>query len=359
MNLLTIQTPKGTRIIGPGHPVFIVTELSCNHHQRYEEAVALIDAATQAGADAVKLQTYTADTITIDSDKEWFQIKVNDAWKGQTLYSLYQQAYTPWEWQPKLQAYGESKGLVVFSSPFDETAVDFLETMNAPLYKVASFEIVDIPLLKKIAATKKPVILSRGLAAEEEIAEAVNTLRQGGCVSIAVLHCISAYPAALEDMNLRTIPDIMKRFDVVSGLSDHNLNPAVDIAAVAVGASIIEKHIILKRSDGGFDAAYSLEPNELKELVDTIRHTEKALGKVTYELGVKEKENRQFRPSLFAVQDIELGESFTPDNVRSIRPSHGLPPKWLERVIGKKASRNIERGTPLSLDLIEAHEKDV
>ncbi len=285
MQEIIIKTPRGEIIIGPGHPVFIIAELSGNHHHNFDKTMKLIDVAAEAGVDAVKLQTYTPDTITINCDKEPFQIKVNDAWKGQTLHSLYEKCYTPWEWQPKLKEYGESKGLVVFSTPFDNTAVDFLEEMNVDLYKVASFEVVDIPLLKRIGKTKKPVIMSRGMASIEELDLAIRTLKQSGAPEVAVLHCISSYPAKAEEMNLSTIPELRDRFKVIAGLSDHSLGITASVASVALGGKIIEKHIIMSREEGGPDAGFSLEPEEFKQLVRTIRETEKAIGKPSYGYG--------------------------------------------------------------------------
>lgn len=353
MDNITIKIPKGERKIGPGQPVFIIAELSGNHHQNYDEAIKLIDAAAEAGVDAIKLQTYTADTITINCDKEPFQVKVNDAWKGQTLHSLYQKAYTPWDWQPKLKEYGESKGLIVFSTPFDNTAVDFLEKINVALYKVASFEVVDIPLLKKIGQTKKPVIMSRGMASIEELESAIKTLKDNGAPKVAVLHCVSSYPAKPEEMNLATIPDLAKKFNVIAGLSDHTLGIAASVASVALGACIIEKHLTLARADGGPDAGFSLEPDELKKLVESVRVAEKAIGKPSYGVGAGESENVIFRKSLFVVEDIKKGEKFTSRNVRSIRPGHGLAPKYYDEVINKRAAMNIERGMPLLWDFIE------
>lgn len=353
MQNITIQTAKGERKIGPGQPVFIIAEMSGNHNQDINRAYKIIDAAAEAGVDAVKLQTYTADTMTIDCDNDYFQVKVNDAWKGQTLYSLYKKAYTPWEWQSKLKKYGESKGLVVFSTPFDNTAVDFLEKMEVVLYKVASFEAVDIPLLKKIGQTKKPVLMSRGMASQEEIELAIKTLKENGAPQVAVLHCVSSYPAVPEQMNLATIPDIAKKYDVISGLSDHTIGATASIAGVALGASIIEKHFTLRRSDGGPDAGFSLEPEELKQLVNSIRETEKAIGNPAYSIGKKESENQVFRRSLIAVKDIKKGEKFTSENVRSIRPGHGLAPKFYDEIIGKNAAVDIERGVPLSWKLVK------
>jgi len=350
---IIIKTPRGKRKIGPGQSAFIVAEMSGNHNHSFNKAKKIIDAAVRAGVDAVKLQTYTPDTMTIDCDKEYFQVKVNKAWKGQTLYDLYKKAYTPWEWQPKLKKYGESKGLVVFSTPFDKTSVEFLEKMGVGLYKVASFEVVDIPLLKAIGKTKKPVIMSRGMASVEEIKLAVNTLKKNGCPQVAILHCVSSYPASIEQMNLRTIPDIKEKFGVISGLSDHTLSQEVVIAAVALGANIIEKHFTIARADGGPDANFSLEPDELKNLVKSIRLAESALGKPFYKISNKESSNTIFRKSLFAVQDIKKGERLTENNVRSIRPGYGLASKYYDNVIGLEAKKDIERGTPLSFSLIK------
>jgi len=352
MNFI-VKTLKGQRPIGPNHPVFIIAEMSANHGRDIRKAYKIIDEAAKAGVDAIKLQTYTPDTITIDSDKEYFQVKVNDAWKGQTLYSLYGKAYTPWEWQPKLKKYAESKGLICFSTPFDNTAVDFLEKMNMPLYKVASFEVVDIPLLKRIGQTKKPVIISRGMSSLPELKLAINALRTNGCPSIAILHCISSYPAEYKEMNLKTIPDLAKKFRTVVGISDHSPGITVPISSIALGASIIEKHITLSRKDGGPDAAFSLEPHEFKNLVDSIRNTENAMGKPSYGAGTKELENIVFRKSLFVVEEIKKGQKFTAQNIRSIRPGHGLEPKYYDRVIGKLAKIDLEKGTPLKMKQIK------
>lgn len=340
------------RKVGPGHPVFVIAEMSGNHGQSYTKAKALIDAAAAAGADAIKMQTFKPEEHTINCDNKYFQVKVNDAWKGDTLYSLYKKVYTPWEWQAKLKKYAESKGLVWFSSPGHPSAVNFLQKLHAPLYKVASFDIIDPELLVRLGKTKKPVIISRGLASIADIRFAVRTLKKAGCPAVAVLHCVSSYPAKAEQMNLRTIPDVAKRFGVISGLSDHTLGIAAAIASVALGASIIEKHFTLKRSDGGPDAAFSLEPHEFAELVRSVREAEQALGKVTYEIGKKEAENSVFRRSLFAVAAIRKGEKFTKENVRSIRPGYGLPPKELAKVLKKSATKDILRGTPLTRALI-------
>jgi len=350
---IKIKAPGGVRKIGKGQPCFVIAEMSGNHNQNIRRAYKIIDAAAEAGADAVKLQTYTADTITLDCDKKYFQVKVNDAWKGQTLHSLYKKAFTPWDWQPKLKKYAEKKGLVLFSTPFDNTAVDFLEKMKVALYKVASFEVVDIPLLERIGKTKKPVIMSRGMSSAEELALAIKTLKKNGCPQVAVLHCVSSYPAKPEEMNLATISGIKKKFDIIAGLSDHTLGNEISIAAVALGASIIEKHLTLSRKDGGPDAGFSLEPKELKELVRSIRDVEKAIGIPSFQTGKKESENVVFRKSLFVVKNIKRGEKFSKENVRSIRPGHGLKPLHYRKVIGKRAAVDIERGEPLNQKMIK------
>ena len=334
--------------IQPGSPCYIIAEMSANHGQSFEAALELVRASKQAGADAIKLQTYTPDTITIDSRRPEFLICKGTLWEGRNLYELYGEAYTPWEWQPKLKAEAEKLGMDCFSTPFDDTAVDFLERMNVPAHKIASFELVDTELLKKVAATGKPVIMSTGMATLAEIDEAVRTLREARCTQLALLKCTSAYPSLPEDMNLRTIRHLAEAFHVPVGLSDHTLGIAVPVVAVALGACIIEKHLTLRRSDGGPDAAFSLEPAEFRAMVDAVRIAEKALGKVNYEMSEKEQSSRVFRRSLFVVKDMKAGEEFTRENVRSIRPGHGLPVKELDRVLGRKAIMNLERGTPLA-----------
>lgn len=336
--------------MGAGRPVFVIAELSGNHNRDIKRAFSLIDAAADAGADAVKLQTYTADTITIDSDRPEFVVQ----WQGKrrTLHDLYEEAYTPWEWHAELFAHAKKRGLVCFSTPFDPTAVDFLEKLRNPIYKVASFEVVDIPLLEKIGKTKKPVIMSRGLASIEEIALAVKTLRKAGTKDIVILQCVSAYPADPKDMHLATIPDIRKRFKVEAGLSDHSLTNDAAIASVALGACVIEKHLTLRRADGGPDSSFSLEPHEFKALVDSVRAVEAAIGTPSYEPSAGEKDNVRFRKSLFVVADIKKGERFTKKNVRSIRPGNGLPPKEYRKVLGKRAARDIACATPLSRTFI-------
>ena len=338
--------------IGKENKVFIIAELSANHNQNFDLAVESIKAAKECGADAIKLQTYTADTLTIDSDKDYFKIRQQTIWDGITLYKLYQQAYTPWEWQPKLKKVAEDLGLICFSTPFDKSAVDFLEKMNVPAYKIASFEIVDIPLIEYAASKGKPVIISTGIASEDEITDAVTACRQSGNNQIALLKCTSEYPALIEDANLKTIPALAEKFGTIAGLSDHTLGIIVPVAAAAIGAQIIEKHFIIDGSLGGPDAPFSLEPREFKKMVDEIRVVEKALGRVTFELNDKILKSRKFARSLFAVKEINAGETFTEENVRSIRPSDGLKPVYLKNILGKKAAVKIEKGTPLNFDLI-------
>lgn len=348
----------GKRIIGGNNPTFIVAELSGNHHKNYDEAVGLIRAAAQSGADAVKLQTYTPDTMTIDSKKRWFTVggaKNPKTWKGKSLYKLYREAYTPWDWQPKLKKIADSLGLLFFSTPFDETAVDFLEGIKVPCYKISSYEATDIPLLKRVARTLKPVILSVGFANLSEINQAVETLRKNGCSQIALLHCVTAYSDVpdLERMNLHTINELRTRFNVVSGFSDNNAGIEVPLYSVAMGASIVEKHFILNRDKGGPDAQFSIEPVELAQLVKTIRNFEKAKGIVHYgPADSRERYNKRFRRSIFVVADIKKDDKFSADNVRVIRPEFGLSPSMLGEVIGKQATKDIKRGTPLNSKMV-------
>jgi N-acetylneuraminate synthase len=346
------QVEIGKSIIGPGHPTYVIAEISANHGQKFEQAVSIIRAAKQAGADAVKLQTYTADTITIDCDRSEFLIK-GTLWEGRNLHDLYHEACTPWEWQPRLREVAHELDLDLFSTPFDETAVEFLESMNVPAYKLASFELVDLPLIRKMAKTGKPLIMSTGMATIEEIDEAVQTAREAGGTQLALLKCTSAYPAPAEEMNLRTIPELARRFAVPAGLSDHTLGIAVSVAAVALGASIIEKHITLSRSDSSPDSAFSLEPDEFKATVDAIRVVEKAQGQVYFGFSQNEESSRVFRRSLFVVENLKRGELFTAENVRSIRPGYGLHTRHLQEIIGQRAARDIERGTPLSWELVD------
>ena len=340
------------RSIGPQCASYIIAEMSANHGQSFEAALELVRAAKQAGADAIKLQTYTPDTMTISSRRPEFLIGKGTLWEGRNLYELYGEAYTPWEWQLKLKEEAEKLGMDCFSTPFDDTAVDFLEGMNVPAHKIASFELVDSELLKKVAATGKPVIMSTGMATLAEIDEAVRTLREAGCTQLALLKCTSAYPSLPEDMNLRTIPHLAEAFHVPVGLSDHTLGIAVPVAAVALGACIIEKHLTLRRSDGGPDAAFSLEPAEFRAMVDAVRVAERALGKVSYEMSEKEQASRVFRRSLFVVKDMQAGEEFTRENVRSIRPGHGLPVKFIDEVLGCAATICIAKGTPIKIEHI-------
>jgi pseudaminic acid synthase len=342
----------GTRTLGTGYPVYIIAELSANHNQDFDQAVALVHAAKEAGADAVKIQTYTADTLTINCTNDYFRIGRGTQWEGKNLYDLYGEAYTPWDWQPKLEKIAHDIGLDFFSTPFDPTAVDFLEKMDVPAYKVASFEIVDIPLIRTIARTGKPIIMSTGMASIEEIEEAVEAIRGEGNDRIALLKCTSAYPALAEDMNLRTIPDMVAKFGVPVGLSDHTLGTTIPVAAIALGACIVEKHFTMSRKISGPDSSFSLEPQEFRAMVDAIRETETALGSVNYTVTEDEQASRVFRRSLFAVEDIVDGEVFTENNVRSIRPGNGLLPKHLHEILGKQANGEILRGTPLSWDRI-------
>ncbi len=342
----------GGRKIGLGNPVYIVAEVSANHNGSFEQAQKIVEAAKEAGADAIKLQTYTPDTITIASEREPFRIGGGTLWDGKTLHELYGEAYMPWEWQPKLKKVAEDLGMQCFSSAFDESAVDFLETMNVPAHKVASCELVDLPLIQKMAATGKPLIMSTGMATFEEIEEAVATARGAGAKQIALLKCTSAYPAPAEEMNLRTIPELGRRFEVPVGLSDHTMDVAVPVVAVSLGACLIEKHLTLSRSEGGPDSGFSLEPSEFKAMVEAVRTAEKALGVVHYGVSDREASSRIYRRSLFVVRDLKRGEKFTSENVRSIRPGHGLHPRHLSEVLGKTAASDIVQGTPVSWDLV-------
>ena len=341
------------RRIGRRSATYVIAELSANHKQDFDQAVRILHAAKDAGADAVKLQTYTADTITLRSDKEWFRIAGGTLWDGRTLHDLYQEAFTPWEWQPKLMVVANELGMQLFSSAFDDSAVDFLEKMNVPAHKVASFELVDLGLIEKMARTGKPLIMSTGMASEEEISEAVQAATKAGANQIALLKCTSAYPAPPEEANLLTIPELTRLFECPVGLSDHTMSVAVPVAAVALGAYIIEKHLCLRRADGGPDAAFSLEPEEFKAMVGAVRMAEKALGSVQFSSGPRESNSRRFRRSLFVVEDVKKGELFTKENIRSIRPADGLHPRYLNEVLAKRAARDVERGTPLSWSLVQ------
>lgn len=340
------------REIGAGYPTYIVAEMSANHNHDFDLATKIIQAAKDAGADAVKLQTFTPDTHTIRSDKEVFRVGGGTLWDGRTLYDLYSEAYMPWEWQPKLKDFAKQIGIDLFSSAVDPTSLDFLVSMDMPAYKVSSFEIVDLSLIEKIAHTGKPLIISTGMATLSEIDEAVRTAREAGAMQCALLKCTSAYPAEPEDMNLRTISHLAEAFHVPVGLSDHTLGIAVPVAAVTLGACIIEKHLTLSRSIHGLDSTFSLEPHEFAEMVAAVRTVEKALGRVHYGVSEREAASRVFRRSLFVVRDMKKGEGFTEENVRSIRPGYGLPARHLRDVIGRCASQDIERGTPLDWGLI-------
>jgi pseudaminic acid synthase len=340
------------RRIGPGSPVYVIAEMSANHNQDFARAAEIVRAAKASGADAIKLQTYRPETMTIDARTPLFQIGKGTIWEGRNLFDLYGEAYTPWEWQPELKRLANELGMHCFSTPFDPSSVDFLEAMEVPAHKVASFEMVDLPLIRRIARTGKPVIMSTGMASLEEIHEAVGAFREAGGKELALLKCTSAYPSPPEEMNLRTISDLAERFHVPAGLSDHTLGSTVAIAAVTLGACIVEKHFTLSRAEPGPDSAFSLEPLEFKAMVEAIRTAESALGGVSYEVTSKEVASRVFRRSLFVVKDVKAGEELTEENVRSIRPGYGLPPKFFERVIGRRAAVDISRGTPLDWKLV-------
>jgi N-acetylneuraminate synthase len=340
------------RKIGPDFSPYIIAELSANHNGDINRAFKIMEEAKKAGADAIKLQTYTADTITIDCDSEEFQIK-GGLWDGQTLYNLYKGAQMPWEWHKPLFDKAKELDITIFSSPFDFTAVDLLEELGAPAYKIASFEAIDIPLIKYVAKTGKPMIISTGMADEKEIQDAIDAAYEGGCKELVVLHCVSGYPAPAADYNLATIKDMATRFDIITGLSDHTIDNTTAIASVVLGASVIEKHVTLDRNGGGPDDSFSLEPNELSQLCRDAKTAWEALGKVNYERKESEKGNVKFRRSLYVVNNIKAGETFTPDNVRSIRPGFGLAPKHYLDILGRKAKFDICFGTPLTHDLIE------
>ena len=340
------------RRIGPGCPPYVIAELSANHNGSLGAALKLIEAAAEAGADAIKIQTYRADTITIDSDKPEFRIE-GGLWDGRTLYELYEQAHTPWEWHAELFARAREVGITMFSSPFDFTAVDLLEELGAPAFKIASFEAVDLPLIRRVAATGKPMIISTGMSDETEIESAVGAARAGGCNELIVLHCVSGYPAPAADYNLRTLVDIGARHDVVVGLSDHTLGNATAIASIALGASVIEKHFTLDRKGGGPDDSFSLEPHELQALCRDCRTAWEALGKVDYTRKESETGNAQFRRSLYVVADVKAGDTVTPENVRSIRPGFGLAPRHYDDILGRRFASDVSRATPLSWELLD------
>ena len=347
------------RFIGGNNPCFVVAEMSGNHNQDFETAVALVYGAKNAGADAVKLQTYTPATITLNSKKKWFMergVDNPDSWKGKSLYELYESAYTPWDWHPKLQKIAEGLGLIFFSSPFDDTAVDFLESLNVPCYKIAAYEATDIPLLKKVASTKKPVIMSVGFSTKDEVALAVKTLRDNGTKDIVLLHCLTSYSDSPEitDAHLSTMNDLRESFGTLIGFSDNNTGIEVARVASAMGASVIEKHIMLDNQPAGPDTKFSLGESEFKKMVEAIREVEKIKGGIVYGPRNKsEKENLRFRRSLFVTKNIKKGEKFTKENIRSVRPSDGLETKYYEEILGKMANQDIEEATPLSWELIE------
>ena len=346
-NFITINGQK----IGPGFPPYIVAELSANHNGDINRAFRIMEEAKRSGADAIKLQSYTPDTITMECESEEFKIQ-GGLWDGLTLYDLYKEAHMPWEWHKPLFKKAKEIGITIFSSPFDFSAVELLEELDAPAYKIASFEVIDLPLVKRVAQTGKPMIISTGMASEDEITEAIKTAKENGCTELVVLHCVSGYPAPAEQYNLRTIADLAERFGVLSGLSDHTIDNATAVASVAVGACLIEKHVTLNRNGGGPDDSFSLEPPELKVLCTDTKTAWQALGKVNYKLLESEKGNVKFRRSLYAASDIKVGGEITHENIRSIRPGYGLRPKELVNVVGRKASKNIQRGTPITWDLI-------
>nr|WP_320143388.1 pseudaminic acid synthase [uncultured Cohaesibacter sp.] len=339
------------REIGPSYRPYVIAEISANHNGDICKAKKIILEAKRAGADAVKIQTYRADTITIKSDLPDFMIE-DGLWAGQSLYELYEQAHTPWEWHRELFSFAREMGITIFSSPFDTTAVDFLEELNAPAYKIASFEAIDLPLIRYVAATGKPMIISTGMADETEIGEAITAAREAGCKQLAVLHCVSGYPAPAEDYNLRTISDMIDRFGVIVGLSDHTISNTTAVLSVAFGASIVEKHVTLDRDGGGPDDSFSLEPKDLTDLCDQLSSAWLSLGCVDYGRKSSERANIKFRRSIYAVKDIEVGEAFTSDNVKSIRPGYGLKPKFLPEVLNRRAAKKIHAGTPLAWELV-------
>ncbi|MCE7995974.1 MAG: pseudaminic acid synthase [Roseivirga sp.] len=339
--------------IGANHSPFIIAELSGNHNQSLERALALVDTAAETGAHAIKLQTYTADTLTIDvSEGEFFISDPNSLWEGKSLYNLYKEAYTPWEWHKEIMERANKHGMLCFSTPFDDSAVDFLEELNVPAYKIASFENNHLPLLKKIAQTGKPIIMSTGISTLESLEESVKTLKENGCEELILLKCTSTYPATPDNTNISTIPHMAQLFDCHVGLSDHTLGVGVSVASIALGARVIEKHFTLDRSEGGVDAAFSMEPAEFKSLVDETERAFQGLGKVTYGILEKEKKSLTFKRSIYVVEDMKAGEVLTEENTRIIRPGLGLAPKYFDTVLGKRVNRDVKRGTALTFDLI-------
>lgn len=344
----------GGRLVGPGQPPFVIAEMSGNHNQSLARALEIVEAAAQSGAHALKLQTYTADTMTLDiSEGEFFINDPKSLWKGSSLYQLYQEAHTPWDWHQPIFERCRKLGMICFSTPFDDTSVNFLESLDVPCYKIASFENTDLPLIRKVAATGKPMIISTGMATVAELDETVRAAREAGCTGLILLKCTSTYPSTPENTNIRTIPHMRELFDVQVGLSDHSMGTGVAVAAVALGATVIEKHFTLRRSDGGVDASFSLEPEEMQSLVLETERAWQSLGSVTYGPSEKELKSLVFRRSLYVTRDMAEGEAFTADNLRAIRPGLGLPPKFLEVLLGKKAARKVVKGTPVSWSLLE------
>lgn len=343
----------GKHMVGEGQPPFIIAEMSGNHNQSLERALEIVDAAAKTGVHALKIQTYTPDTMTIDlSEREFYIGDPNSLWSGTSLYKLYGDAYTPWDWHKPIFDRAKDLGLVAFSSPFDDTAVDFLESLDAPCYKIASFENTDLPLIRRVAATGKPVIISTGMATVAELDETVQTARKAGCKDLILLKCTSTYPATAENTNILTIPHMRALFGCEVGLSDHTLGVGVSVASIALGATVIEKHFTLDRAEGGVDSAFSMEPQEMAQLVVETERAWQALGKVSYGPTDAEKKSLQFRRSLYIVKDLQAGDTLTLENVKAIRPGLGLPTKYLERILGKKLILDCKRGTPLSWDLI-------
>lgn len=341
------------RKIGAGHPPFVIAEMSGNHNQSIERALEIVEAAAKAGVHALKLQTYTADTMTLDIDRGEFHIDdPNSLWKGNSLYNLYQQAYTPWEWHKPIFERCKEVGIIGFSTPFDATAVDFLESLEVPCYKIASFENTDLPLIRKVASTGKPMLISTGMATVAELDESVQAAREAGCPDLVLLKCTSTYPATPENTNLMTIPHMRELFDVQVGLSDHTMGIGVAVASLALGATVIEKHFTLRRADGGVDSAFSMEPEEMQQLVSETERSWQALGNIKYGATEAEKKSLVFRRSLYVAQDMKAGDFFTSENLKAVRPGLGLPPKYYDILLGKVVKKDVKRGTPISWDLL-------
>ncbi|MFC0562375.1 pseudaminic acid synthase [Halalkalibacter alkalisediminis] len=348
MTIIEIQGRK----IGTNHPPFVIAEMSGNHNQSLDRALEIVETAAKAGAHALKLQTYTADTMTLNLSHGDFYINDSSSlWKDHSLYKLYQKAYTPWEWHKPIFERCKDLGIIGFSSPFDETALEFLESLNVPCYKIASFENTDIPLIRKVASKGKPMIISTGMATVAELDETVRTAREAGCKDLVLLKCTSTYPATPKNTNINTIPHMKELFNCQVGLSDHTMGTGVAVASVALGATVIEKHFTLSRQDGGVDSSFSLEPNEMKSLVKETERAWQALGNVQYGVSNEEKGSLQYRRSLYVAKDMNLGETFTKDSIKSIRPGFGLPPKYFDKILGKKAKKAVSKGTPVSWDL--------